>query len=662
VNNYQATTFKSSLAGAAFISSRGEVYRLFQDADDPTLGNDFLLSEIEANEFELREIYDENKLTQPENNSEVDDVIEPEFESENESKIESENESENVVESDNIFCNENYERAGNSSDQILDQLFNQSMQDDGFEIGTLVESGKVAEMPDKLSENFTDNLADKLTGSELAERTNSERRFRIIRNDCESAVAELLALETPKPIINVPEHIPPQDIPFDEKIRRSRAVTGICGKYQPTVQEKIIGKTEAGFDNVIKLRFSVTKNPPPKSSVSNCPAVSQTRPQTKPTSDRARSEIKLSFCPVRDKTVFELDKIVRGNLAPVLDSAPEFFNSVPATIPFVRNQKIDRKNQNKNCPNLKIANSEDNDRESEQNIVTINNDNCIGNDNNKCNEKYNTGENNRKNENKKENNNENGNSNIDDNDNDEVGRILRFPVVVSGVGVRSDVKLFRRCLSGYEFPDEISTFIVKASERVYDLGDRFIDFMRAGKQTISVNGCFAGDGCSLVSVFAAAELASRGNRVLLVDANCRNPALAELLGVGDVANREIITLKSNFDFATVFDKKITANSKLIFRNNKKGGGIGVGDQIGIDDKLCRFIGGLGGEYDLILFDAGCVADVPFNNCVGNWRIMNVDGIFMVVCKKNMQSVNFNHITKKLTDQKIELLGIMVCKD
>ncbi|MDR2643258.1 MAG: hypothetical protein LBC74_10735 [Planctomycetaceae bacterium] len=645
VNNYREKTFKATLVGAAFISSRGEVYRLFQDADDPTLGNDFILNEIEQNELNSYKIHDQHELTEIENESESKYGIQPQFESATALKIVSDIEIETGTEIDNIFCNENYKQADDLPNQFSDQLFSQLKQDYGLEFEELAENNNDTEPSCKLAES--------------KEHMNSERQFRIIRNDCESAVAELLALEVPKPIINVPEHIPPQDISFDEKIRRLRGVTGICGKFQPTIQEKIIGNTDTGSDNNFKSRFSVSKNQPSQLSVPNCSKVFRFCPQTKPVAVCEKLEIKLSFQPCRDNTVSELNEIMRGNLVPILDSTPEIFNSVPTTISFNQKTEKDHTDKFNKQHNFKIVNTENNVDEIDRNIVTINND---GNEVDKilpfqvssCVQ-------------------ESDCVDVDVSVNDvevgsaevgsaEVGSVEVGSVEVGSVEVGSDVISFQRKLYGYELPDRIKTLLGKANEQVADLGDRFIDFINAGKRIVSVNGCFAGDGCSQISMFTAIELASRNKRVLLIDANYKNPALANLLEVGDISEREIITLKDNFDFVTLFGNKITTKLKKIFRNNKNNI-VDTQNQLEFDNELSQFIGGLSNDYDFILFDTGCIADVPFNNCVNNWRIMCVDGIFLIVHDKNFKSVNFNNITKRLKEHQIELLGIMmVCRN
>jgi hypothetical protein len=600
VNNNQATTFKSSLANAAFISSHGQAYRLFHDTDDPALGNDFVLNDFEFQDLEFNKTRVQNEFSQIDNYSEV------------EVAVESDVEMLNVVGAENIFCNENYQQ----TEELHDQFSDQPIHNNESDIVTVVDN------------------AGGFGGSE-----DLGRQFNVLNgDDCELMIAELLALEVPKPIINVPENIPPQELPFDEKIKRLRGVAGICGKFQPTIHEKILSNIDSISENIAKLRFFVSKKPKSKLSATNDSTIHKIHQhqQNTPITERLKSENKLSFCPIHDETAVEIDRIIRSDVVvPILDSVPDFFNFVPSTIRFAPNQKkIDRAIQNDDYDNFKIVHfendeeiDEENDEEADENIVTI-----IHND-------------------------FRNNYSISDDD------ICEGEVDVDG---KVDEVLFRRRLSGYELPDEITRLISRASVQVSDLGERFIDLLGVGKRVISVNGCFAGDGCSLVSVFTAVELVSRGKRVLLVDANCRNPELANFLGVGDILCREVVTLKDNFDFTTVFDKKISTDTETIFRNDKGYSKIGnnFDDQVraGIDNGLCRFIGGLGDVYDFILFDSGCIADVPFSDCVDSWRLMGVDGVFLVVCKRKFQSVNFNNITERLTEQQIELTGIMVSGD
>ncbi|MDR1290849.1 MAG: hypothetical protein LBK06_06580, partial [Planctomycetaceae bacterium] len=437
VNNSQAATFKSSLAGAAFISSRGEVYRLFQGVDDPTLGNDFLLNECDLYEFDRNKIHDQNEINSIDNESN--------FESDFNSKIEP------VANTD--LQTENIAKSESCHLQI-----------------------------DDLSEQFSRQLFE-------------EPKFRVVKGDCESAVAELLALEVPKPIINVPENIPPQDVTLDEKIRRSRGVTGICRNFQATTQDKIIGNINVAPNNVApnniaNSNFSVTKNTSTK----------KTPVATNPISDRssrAKSKIILPFRPSRDNTAFKIDEILRDNLIPILDSIPDFFNTEPKTIRFVPNSTVTQieVDEIKNSPITDAEN--DNkiaDEVVDQNIVTINDAKNID-------------------------------SNIDSNIDNIDENILPFPVDgrvgdVSDIDIDVDVNLSSSCLKiheadhvsetsrnicfetkpivhvggmserelfDYKLPERIELLIGKAGEWVLDLGDRFIDFLRAGKRVISVN-------------------------------------------------------------------------------------------------------------------------------------------------------------------------------
>jgi Mrp family chromosome partitioning ATPase len=622
VNNYQATTFKTSLAGAAFVSSRGEVYRLFQEDDDPTLGNDFLINDLEQNEFE-------------QNDLEQNDLEQNEFEKQN-----SHNENKQIQinnKSDSEFNNQ----FSNESQPNLTYIENKKIDNKINDTTTKIEQIEIT------ANNPHDESIDELIV--IGNNISSERRFRIVTNNCESAVAELLALEAPKPIINVPKHIPPQEVSFDEKIRRVRGVIGICGKFQPTIPEKILSETNKDKDNICKLGFSVTKNPLflPASSVKKNHLNKSIIDCGK--SSGFKSESKLSFQLCQDNTANEVNEIIRKNKIPVLDCTPDFFNTIPKTIPFIQKQKSNKttNNQTENYDNIETASYKITDENNSRNNVTINNKTELKSDNEE---------------------------NIS-------AKILQFPAsgnvnsVVSAevnsadaapVYVESDVVLMRRTIIDYEIPTRIDELIGKASGQVADLGDRFIDFINAGKRVIGLNGCFAGDGCSLVSVFAAIELSARGKRVLLIDSNWRNPALAKILNAGDIAKHEIVTLKNNLDFMTMFDKKIIDNSHNIIRNDKK---YDLSDndnsqvfQINTESKLFRFIRNLSCSYDFILFDSGSINDLSFNDCVNKWKIMCIDGIFFVVSKNNFKLLNFNNITKRLLEHQIELLGIMICKE
>jgi hypothetical protein len=136
------------------------------------------------------------------------------------------------------------------------------------------------------------------------------------------------------------------------------------------------------------------------------------------------------------------------------------------------------------------------------------------------------------------------------------------------------------------------------------------------------------------------------------------------LKIDEVFDREIVTLKNNLDFMTLHNNnKTTTKHNKIFHNNKNTATTDeTKNQIEVDRDLFQSICVANSYHDFVLFDAGCVADIPFNECVDNWRMTQADGIFLVVSKKNFQFVNFNNIAQRLSEQKIDLLGIMVCKD
>jgi hypothetical protein len=710
VNNNQATTFKTSLAGAAFISSKGKVYRLFQDDDDPTLGNDFLLDDFETDEFDPKKSYAKNEITQNNINKKIN--AESKFESKLETKLESKLEPKFESKLEIEFAPEikvnNVNRPNNkklkiqvedSPNQFADQLFNQLMRSNKSDINAC-----------EIKTSDVDEIESSGLGFEDEIYSDSSRRFRVISGDCESAVAELLALETPKPIINVPQNIPPQNLPFDEKIRRIRAVTGICTKFQPTVQEKIISNIDTIANKIFKSKLSVAKNNSPILNAESSQVNQKTFRQNKPAANCAKkncdkTEIKLSsFRPLRNNTASDIVKIVLATKIPILDSEPDFFNTTPKTIPFKPNQKYNNAEKQIKKNN---KNHEKQNKKPDRIIVTNNHETNFNNDNIENvdnNNNINSAENinNIDNINSAENihnidgvenvgevdgvENINSVDNVDNVDNfDGIGvtdgvvnteyidNIIPFPVsscecninfdFVSGDidAIDSGVILLRRELCGYEFPVWVDDYMGKVCGQVSDLGDRFIDFFNLGKRIIGVNGCFAGDGCSLTAVFAAVELALRGKRVLLIDANRRNPALADLLKIDGISKFEVVTLKNNLDFLPVFDNKITTNPNDNFCNDKSQSSNG-GDYFESERNLFRFIGALSCDYDFILFDAGCIADVPFGECVSTWQNMLVNGIFLVVSKKNCQSVNFNNIANRLSEQQIELLGIMVCRE
>jgi hypothetical protein len=260
VNKPQTATLKTSLAGAAFISSRGEVYRLFPNVDDLDLGNDFSLDEFNSFEFDQDKTHDQFEV-------ERDQI---------------DNETESHAVSDSEFQNE--------------------------------------------------------VGSEFVADTDCEvlgQRFRVVGRGYGDAIAELLALEVPKPIINVPANIPPQEVSLEEKFRRIRAVTGVCGKFQPTTQDKIIGNTNPVAKNQSAKPLTQTPIAADHANLDKSneatlkfPKQLEYKGQNIPEPVRA-SKIELLFNPFRNNTAIEIDEIIHGNLVPIVDAVPDFFVQKP---------------------------------------------------------------------------------------------------------------------------------------------------------------------------------------------------------------------------------------------------------------------------------------------------------------------------------------------
>ncbi|MDR1924608.1 MAG: hypothetical protein LBQ66_09540 [Planctomycetaceae bacterium] len=678
MDSNSVSTFRKSLSNAAFISSSGEVYRLF-----PDLNADELIDDEPDNTEEF--------------NLAAADTTDNYFLSNDHSSLTNNNFS---LPSNNQATDSQFILPSSDADI---STFNHQVDrvGFGFEVdGELAGAVSGGQHNDQHNDPHNDQHNDPQF------RHSLDYKLRVtesggVGDDCDLVVSQLLAIEAPTPIIHVPNDLPEPDMPLDERIRRSRCVIGICKNYQQTVQEKIIsGQQTTAAENI-------TIPTKPKTPLLNFPQQKIHYPQN------IRSQ-KIPLAMLMENST---------SLVPVLDKTPAFLNKEqpnkeqlnkeslnkePEIIPFQPAPKETNKNKQPTTDSPIIAfpilHNENHDKNKpkqiEQNDATKITDNLNDNNTQICpSEIYNEPKiTEQKNEESKIVESKIAEPKIVE------SKIAEPKIAESKIAESKHAKLtseellkeesiisesrsgerielvsggvgfgvvggygdgffgVRRELCGYEFPQRVLDLFELARDHVSFIGDQFIRLRDSGKRVISVNGCFSGDGCSVNSVFAAVELALRGVRVLLVDFNEFNPVLSEFLGISDVvsdfAAGDIVTIKNNLDFISIFpqsnklDQKTTDQSTIkpsILKSKRS-----VPVSIFIESVL-----GLRSDYDLILFDSGHLSNVPFGVSLRMWREISADGLFLVVSEKNFPTVNFGTIAKRLSEQQIDLLGIII---
>ncbi len=83
----------------------------------------------------------------------------------------------------------------------------------------------------------------------------------------------------------------------------------------------------------------------------------------------------------------------------------------------------------------------------------------------------------------------------------------------------------------FEWPEICSRLLTAAGRELQQFTDVLAEQITRGRKMLAVTGCRRGDGRTTVAMCLAQQLAERGLRVVLVDADFRHPQLAEQLGV-----------------------------------------------------------------------------------------------------------------------------------
>ncbi|HEV2569883.1 CpsD/CapB family tyrosine-protein kinase [Sphingomonas sp.] len=173
--------------------------------------------------------------------------------------------------------------------------------------------------------------------------------------------------------------------------------------------------------------------------------------------------------------------------------------------------------------------------------------------------------------------------------------------------------------------------------------------LREGRRSLAVCAAAAEAGCTYVALNLAVAMAQAGVRTAIVDANLRNPMIADLCslplsmpGLADYLSNDGVTL------ADIVDAELMPNLAVI------GGGepphnpqelLSGARFRGLVDQLLR-------EYDLTIFDTP-----PANICSDGQRVATMAGFSLIVSRKHQSYVeDVKTLAKQLRADRSVVVG------
>jgi capsular exopolysaccharide synthesis family protein len=173
--------------------------------------------------------------------------------------------------------------------------------------------------------------------------------------------------------------------------------------------------------------------------------------------------------------------------------------------------------------------------------------------------------------------------------------------------------------------------------------------LREGRRSIAVCSAAAGSGCTYIALNLAVAMAQAGVRTALVDANLRDPMVADLCGLpldmpgladylasDSLAMAEIVDTGLMPDLAVIGGGEIPANPQELLSGARFRG---------LVDQLLR-------EYDLTIFDTA-----PANICSDGQRVATMAGFSLIVSRKHKTYVeDVKTLAKQLRADRSVVVG------
>ena len=173
--------------------------------------------------------------------------------------------------------------------------------------------------------------------------------------------------------------------------------------------------------------------------------------------------------------------------------------------------------------------------------------------------------------------------------------------------------------------------------------------LREGRRSIAICSAAAGSGCTYIALNLAVAMAQAGVRTALVDANLRDPMVADLCGLplempgladylanDSLAMAEIVDAGLMPDLAVIGGGEVPANPQELLSGARFRG---------LVDQLLR-------EYDLTIFDTA-----PANICTDGQRVATMAGFSLIVSRKHKTYVeDVKTLAKQLRADRSVVVG------
>lgn len=188
------------------------------------------------------------------------------------------------------------------------------------------------------------------------------------------------------------------------------------------------------------------------------------------------------------------------------------------------------------------------------------------------------------------------------------------------------------------------------AEAIRGLRTRLVaQHLREGRRSLAVCATSAGVGCTYIALNLAVSAAQAGIRTALVDANLRDPMIADLCGLPlDMPGLSEFLARDSIKLPEIVDTELMPNLAVI----------GAGDLPenpqellsgarfrGLVDQLLR-------EFDLTIFDTS-----PANTCSDGARVATIAGYSLIVSRKHTTFVNdVKALAKQLRADKSVVVG------
>jgi Mrp family chromosome partitioning ATPase len=196
-------------------------------------------------------------------------------------------------------------------------------------------------------------------------------------------------------------------------------------------------------------------------------------------------------------------------------------------------------------------------------------------------------------------------------------RPLSSFIAGAGIGRLShdapEVSSFRAgtTIASFQWPSACRALAQRCASQLDGVADTLIAHAEAGRSLVGVVGLSARGGATTIAACLAARLASRGQRIIVVDGNFARPGLASLLEAESTAGWQDV-LKHGAPLADAVVRATDDGFDILALGSKR-----AGDPLRLVSGLQAVVtaGVLRHAYDLVLIDAGSISDAAQQSIV-----------------------------------------------